>query len=90
MVMTAGGVKPAHLVRAGLDRLEADKVSRVVIAYEPVWAIGTGKTASPQQGAEVHRALRAEIAKLAGKVASFGRQRRDPQDHRIPRCAADG
>ena len=32
--------------------------SRVVIAYEPVWAIGTGKTASPEQAQEVHVAIR--------------------------------
>jgi len=36
--------------------------SRVVIAYEPVWAIGTGKTASPQQAEEVHAALRSWLA----------------------------
>lgn len=43
----------------------ADKVtdwSRVVIAYEPVWAIGTGKTATPQQAQEVHKKLRDWIA----------------------------
>lgn len=36
--------------------------SRVVIAYEPVWAIGTGKTASPEQAQEVHAAIRAWLA----------------------------
>lgn len=43
----------------------ADKVkdwSKVVLAYEPVWAIGTGKTASPQQAQEVHAALRKWLA----------------------------
>merc|ERR1712038_1459249 len=43
----------------------ADKVSdwsRVVIAYEPVWAIGTGVTATPEQAQEVHAALRAWLA----------------------------
>ena len=59
-------------LRAGLDRLDAAKVSRVVIAYEPVWAIGTGKTASPQQGAEVHHALRAELGKLASPAVADG------------------
>ena len=42
-----------------------DKVSdwsKVVIAYEPVWAIGTGKTASPEQAQEVHEKLRAWLA----------------------------
>jgi len=37
--------------------------SRVVIAYEPVWAIGTGKTASPQQAQEIHAKLREWLAK---------------------------
>ena len=36
--------------------------SRVVIAYEPVWAIGTGKTASPEQAQEVHAAIRNWLA----------------------------
>jgi triosephosphate isomerase len=44
----------------------ADKVSdwsRVVLAYEPVWAIGTGKTATPQQAQDVHSAIRQWLAK---------------------------
>ncbi len=36
--------------------------SRVVLAYEPVWAIGTGKTATPEQAQEVHAAIRAWLA----------------------------
>jgi len=41
-----------------LAGLSAEQMSRVVIAYEPVWAIGTGKVATPQQAEEVHRDLR--------------------------------
>jgi triosephosphate isomerase len=52
-------------LKAGLDRVDAAKAARVVIAYEPVWAIGTGKNATPAQGAEVHRFLRGELAKIA-------------------------
>jgi len=37
-----------------------------VIAYEPVWAIGTGKTATPEMAVEAHRIIRAEVAKLLG------------------------
>ncbi len=38
----------------------------IVIAYEPVWAIGTGKTATPEMAVEAHRIVRAEVAKLLG------------------------
>ena len=41
--------------------LPADQVSQVVIAYEPVWAIGTGKNATPRDASEVHQAIRAEL-----------------------------
>ena len=45
--------------------------SRVVIAYEPVWAIGTGVTATPQQAQEVHAALRAWLTEnYSGKLIS--------------------
>jgi triosephosphate isomerase len=52
----------ARQLRAGLDRLDAAKMARVIVAYEPVWAIGTGKTATPEEGAEVHRSIRKEVA----------------------------
>jgi triosephosphate isomerase (TIM) len=45
-----------------LAGLSADQMKSVVIAYEPVWAIGTGKVATPQQAEDVHRALRKIIA----------------------------
>jgi triosephosphate isomerase len=38
-----------------------------VIAYEPVWAIGTGKTATPQIASEAHQVIRNEVAKLLGR-----------------------
>lgn len=43
---------------AGLDGLSAADVAKVVIAYEPVWAIGTGETASPEQAQEMHAFIR--------------------------------
>merc|ERR1711948_210040 len=42
--------------------------SRVVIAYEPVWSIGTGVTASPEQAQETHAALRAFLKKAADEI----------------------
>lgn len=46
-------------LEAGLAGLDAASVARVVIAYEPVWAIGTGLNATPQDAATVHRTIRA-------------------------------
>jgi len=48
----------ARHLRTGLVGLSADKASAVTIAYEPVWAIGTGRTATPQQAQEVHAFIR--------------------------------
>ena len=53
-------------VRAALDGLEADQVSRLVMAYEPLWAIGTGRVATPAQAQEVHRQIRGLLAAAAG------------------------
>nr|CAG4635015.1 EOG090X0BSC [Alona affinis] len=49
-------------LKAIVDKIPKDKWDDVVIAYEPVWAIGTGKTASPQQAQEVHGKLRQWLA----------------------------
>ncbi len=43
-----------------------EMVGTVVIAYEPVWAIGTGRTATPEMAADAHRMIRAEVGKLLG------------------------
>jgi triosephosphate isomerase len=53
-------------VRAGLADLSAEKASAVTIAYEPVWAIGTGLTATPQQAQEVHSLIRELLSEMYG------------------------
>lgn len=54
----------------GLKDVPADKAESVVIAYEPVWAIGTGKTATPEQAQDVHAFIRAQLIELLGQVGN--------------------
>ena len=56
----------AYQVKAALAGVPADKMRHVVIAYEPIWAIGTGKTATAEQAAEVCESIRVVIRKLYG------------------------
>jgi len=58
---------------AVLDAIAAADVAKIVLAYEPVWAIGTGKTATPQMAQDVHRVLRAQLAQK-NEVAAAGVQ----------------
>ena len=51
-------------VEKGLKDISKEDVLKVVIAYEPVWAIGTGKTATPQQAEEVHKYIRNLLQKM--------------------------
>src|SRR6185369_5017068 len=57
-------------LKGGLADLSGDDLSRVIIAYEPVWAIGTGKTASDAQAQEVHAFIRTLLANLFGQSAA--------------------
>lgn len=53
------------------NKLSEEDWANVVIAYEPVWAIGTGRTATPEQAQEVHKALREWLASnVSAKVAA--------------------
>ena len=56
----------AQQMRHGLADIAAEGMSRVVIAYEPIWAIGTGKTATPAQAQEVHAFIRGLLQELYG------------------------
>ena len=53
-------------MKVGLAGVTAADCAKLVIAYEPVWAIGTGKTATPDQAQEVHALIRATLAGLVG------------------------
>ena len=57
-------------IQGGMAGLAAEAFSHVVIAYEPVWAIGTGKTASDAQAQEVHVFIRRLIARLFGQAVA--------------------
>ena len=54
----------------GLQGVSADELSHIVIAYEPVWAIGTGKTATPEDADAIHAFVRTVISRLYGQAAS--------------------
>lgn len=55
---------------AAIDRAGVAAFAKAVVAYEPVWAIGTGKTASSEQAQEVHAAIRAQVARADAKIAT--------------------
>lgn len=60
----------AKQVKLALAGIPAEKLGRIIIAYEPVWAIGTGKTASAEQAEEVCAFIRSTVASLYSKMVS--------------------
>jgi triosephosphate isomerase len=56
----------------GLAGVAADLAGSIVIAYEPVWAIGTGKTATPEMAAEAHHIIREQVARSLGREIADG------------------
>lgn len=59
-------------IREGLEGVTAEQMGRTVLAYEPVWAIGTGKTATPKQAQEVHAFIRSILNNLFGDGVASG------------------
>lgn len=57
-------------ITAGLDGLNGDQVGSLVLAYEPVWAIGTGRNATPQQAGEAHAHIRSRVRQGFGGAAA--------------------
>jgi triosephosphate isomerase len=57
-------------IKAGLDSLTMEQVGSIVVAYEPVWAIGTGKNATPVEADEAHRHIRGRLRQWFGGAAA--------------------
>jgi triosephosphate isomerase len=57
-------------IDGALAGITAEAAKPIVIAYEPVWAIGTGKTATPEIAEDTHKIIRAEVAKLLGPTVA--------------------
>lgn len=59
-------------VKGGMASLTEDEAKKVIIAYEPVWAIGTGKTATPEMAQETHKAIREVVRGMFGSEVADG------------------
>ena len=59
-------------ITGALSNVTAGQLAKLVVAYEPIWAIGTGRTATPAQAQEVHQAIRAKLGKLFGNDDAAG------------------
>jgi len=57
-------------LREGIRGIAAAEAPKVILAYEPVWAIGTGKTATPEQAQEIHAYLRVQMKEIWGEAAA--------------------
>jgi triosephosphate isomerase (TIM) len=57
-------------IKSGLDGLSGDQVASIVLAYEPVWAIGTGRNATPAQAGEAHSHIRSRLRQWFGAPAA--------------------
>ena len=62
--------KVSRQVQAGLDGVDPNEVAAMVIAYEPIWAIGTGRNATPEDANETIGTIRSMVAGLAGETAA--------------------
>jgi len=68
LAIREAGTHVSHVIRqirAGLEGFTKPELKKIVIAYEPVWAIGTGKTATPEDAQEVCAAIREEVENIA-------------------------
>ena len=58
-------------LKAGLAKIAAGELDQVLLAYEPVWAIGTGRNATPEDAAAVHRTLRSELRQMGAAAPAI-------------------
>lgn len=75
LAVREAGQAEAHVVAqvtAALAGLETSTLGQVVIAYEPIWAIGTGRTASPEDAEQMHLAIRTRVGEAHGKALADG------------------
>jgi triosephosphate isomerase len=56
-------------IKVGFDGLASDRIAQLVVAYEPVWAIGTGRNATPEQAAEAHGHIRTRLREWFGQAS---------------------
>jgi triosephosphate isomerase len=61
--------KVTHQLEVALAGLSAEEIGRTVVAYEPIWAIGTGRNATPNQAEEIHVVVRSVLRLMAGDTA---------------------
>lgn len=59
-------------IKGGLKDISKEDTAKIIIAYEPVWAIGTGKTATPEQAEDVHKNIRSIVADIADDAIASG------------------
>ncbi|MGL4254422.1 MAG: triose-phosphate isomerase [Fusobacteriaceae bacterium] len=59
-------------IKGGMAGLTAEEAKKVIIAYEPVWAIGTGKTATPEMAQDTHKEIRGVVAEMFGAEVAEG------------------
>jgi triosephosphate isomerase len=67
LAIREAGTHVSHVIRqirAGLEGFTKPELKKIVIAYEPVWAIGTGKTATPEDAQEVCASIREEVESI--------------------------
>lgn len=59
-------------IKGGMAGLTAEEAKKIIIAYEPVWAIGTGKTATPEMAQDTHKEIRGVVAEMFGAEVAEG------------------